>query len=194
MPEKRPFGLPKPDSERYFSTVNPGTKFITQQINKLTGGNKLKSGWIDISPETVELMVETFTGSAGRLVKDALTAPMAAMSDAGLPLSKTPGVRKLISGQSPYVDDAIYRTNNQKVALLAQMFKEARGEERRELRQDPLVKMMSFHKNIRSQLTKLNKQLRLSKKQGRTERVKRIKERMQKLKRAYNKRFNSLKP
>jgi hypothetical protein len=192
MPDKKPFGLPKPDSERYFSTVNPLAKAATKWLNDITGGSSIKSGWLDVSPETVEMVIGTMTGSAGRLIKDGLSMPMAALSDDGLSLNKIPGARKLVSSQSPYVDDAIHRTNSAEVDTLIAQLKIGDREERIELRRDPLMKMISYHKSISSRLRKLNKRRRLAEKHGRKEQVKKLKEQMQKLKRAYNKRYNRL--
>jgi len=64
-PEQPTFGPQKPESELYFKGVSPYSKAATQKLNELTGGNAMRSGFIDISPETVDYTVKFFTGGPG---------------------------------------------------------------------------------------------------------------------------------
>ena len=69
MPEASPFeAYPKPDSQRYWSTVNPWIKDLTTSLNSITGGNTIESGFVDVSPETVETILSQFTGGAGNTI------------------------------------------------------------------------------------------------------------------------------
>ena len=69
MPEANPFeAFPKPDSQRYWSTVNPWIKDLTTSLNSITGGNTIESGFVDVSPETVETILSQFTGGAGNTI------------------------------------------------------------------------------------------------------------------------------
>ena len=194
MPDENPFGVPVPDSERYFRSVNPVAKYVAKSMNWITGGDKFKPGFVSISPETIEMAFETFTGSAGKMIKDSLSIPLAAMSEEGLSLNKVPFARKLISAQSPYVDDAIYRENSLEVDTLVKRWKESDVEDRTKLREEePLTRMMQYSKGVHSVLLKLNKILKAAEKADNAERTKRIKERIQEVKRAYNKKYNDVK-
>ena len=42
----------KPDSERAFPSVNKLYKEIAETVNKITGGNEQKAGYVDVSPES----------------------------------------------------------------------------------------------------------------------------------------------
>ena len=67
MPEASPFDpYPKPDSQKYWSTVNPWIREFTSGLNTLTGGNTIESGLVDWSPETVETLLNHFGGGAGQ--------------------------------------------------------------------------------------------------------------------------------
>jgi len=69
MPEASPFeAYPKPDSQRYWSTINPWIKDLTTSLNSITGGNTIESGYVDVSPETVETILSQFTGGAGNTI------------------------------------------------------------------------------------------------------------------------------
>ena len=192
MPGENPFGLPQPDSERYFKSVNPIAKFATKWVNKLTGGDQFKSGLIDVSPETVEMIFETFMGSVGKMVKDTLSVPLAMMSEEGLDLNKVPFARKIVAVKSPYIDATIFRENSDELTLLVKQFKAGDFEDRKKIRENPLSRMMHFHKNTESQLRKLNKYLKAAEKAGNSERVTRIKNKIMQLKIAYNKRYNEI--
>lgn len=193
MPEKNPFGIPVPESERYFKSVNPVAKGIAQGLNSLTGGNKNKSGLIDVSPELFDMVFETYTGSAGRLVKDALSLPAAALSDDGVAANKVPFLRKVLGTYSDRTDRTIYRERSNEVGTLANRYKQSVDEkEKAELRKDPLFAMIPMHKQTDKQLLRLNKMLKLSEKMGNKEQAEKIRDRMTAIKIAYDKKYNEL--
>lgn len=57
-----------PDSQRYWSTVSPVAKWLAQTLNAISGGNEVRPGVVDISPETIEHYVESYTGGLGKLM------------------------------------------------------------------------------------------------------------------------------
>ena len=190
MPEKNPFGIPAPDSERYFKTVNPVAKYAAKGMNRITGGNKFEPGFIDVSPETIEMVFETFTGSAGKLAKDALSLPVKAMSDDGITLNKIPFVRKFISSQSPYADNAIYRENSTKIDIFIKRFENTDDAGRKELRKNPLSRIAGTYKMAESSLRSLNKYALMAEKAGKDAEIKKAKDEMIQVKRRFNKIYN----
>jgi SAM-dependent methyltransferase len=58
-----------PDSEKEWSTTR-GTMYsdFAKWMNKVTGGTKVESGLVDISPETMKYLTNALTGSAGTQV------------------------------------------------------------------------------------------------------------------------------
>jgi len=191
-PEQNIFGVPIPESERYFKSVNPVAKWLAQNANWLTGGDKYKPGLIDVSPEVLEMIWETYSGSAGRLAKDALTLPFAPFADGGLSVNKTPGIRKLFGTKPEYLDNVIYQQNNREVDIFAARVKGANDQERADLQKDPLYKILGLHKSTDNQLRRLNKQMKSADKNGNKEAVERIKKEMTALKVKYNRQYNGL--
>lgn len=59
------FGIPKPDSERYFDSVNPYMRDFTSSLYGKTNGK------IDVSPETLEYFFEDLTGGVIKELKNA---------------------------------------------------------------------------------------------------------------------------
>ena len=119
MPDKNTFDkTPKPDSERYFKSVSAPSKAIASALNTITGGDKVESGLIDVSPETLDMWYDTVTGSAGRFVADALALPVA--DD----VKKVPFVRRFVGGKSDYIDSEIYNDKLTDVLTLKEKIKE----------------------------------------------------------------------
>ena len=69
-PEQHPWGAPKPDSQLAWGTVNPMTRDAMQTINKATGGDEYEPGMIDVSPETIDHVVQYYTGTMGTKLWD----------------------------------------------------------------------------------------------------------------------------
>jgi hypothetical protein len=65
-PEPSPFSpYAGPDSSRHWSTVNPGLEYIAKKVNEITGGDAVSSGFVDVSPETLEHVFGHIFGGAG---------------------------------------------------------------------------------------------------------------------------------
>ncbi|WP_116970787.1 LPD38 domain-containing protein [Blastomonas sp. UPD001] len=65
MPEQNPFGPPEPDAQRYFGSVAPHWKAVTDFLTMASGGDDVVPGEIDVSPETLEYMQGFVLGAAG---------------------------------------------------------------------------------------------------------------------------------
>ncbi len=74
MPES-PFKENQPDSEKIYRKTR-GTIYddIAKGLNKATGGDSVKGGLIDVSPETLRNTVAYVVGGAGRFVTDAVSS------------------------------------------------------------------------------------------------------------------------
>jgi hypothetical protein len=79
-PDQPGFGPQKPSSQLYWNSVKPTSKWITDQINSLTGGDEIKPGKISISPEALDLVFDQIVGSAGKVIGDTLMLPVKLMS------------------------------------------------------------------------------------------------------------------
>lgn len=71
MPEPSKFETPTPDSQRYFPSME-GTLLqrTMAAVNEATGGNDVRPGLIDVSPESVEHVYQFVTGGLGTAIKD----------------------------------------------------------------------------------------------------------------------------
>ena len=64
-----------PDSQKYFNSVSPSTKWVTDNINSLTGGTSEISGFVDWNPEIMDFWLQYLTGGVGRFVQRTAELP-----------------------------------------------------------------------------------------------------------------------
>lgn len=73
VPDRPTFGLEVPDSQKYWSNIGDVPREIAEQLNRLGGGNELRSGKlgpidVDYSPEVLQFWFDYATGAAGKFV------------------------------------------------------------------------------------------------------------------------------
>lgn len=67
--ENFPFDTsPKPESELGRKGGNRWTKELTRLLNKATGGSEFRSGAIDINPDTIDFVMESYSGGMGKFL------------------------------------------------------------------------------------------------------------------------------
>lgn len=85
----------KPSSQTYWSSVREPSRAIAEKLNELTGGDVIKPGKIDISPEAIDLAINTFTGSAGKFVANLISTPIKAIKGEDIETYEVPIFRRL---------------------------------------------------------------------------------------------------
>jgi hypothetical protein len=68
MPEQPAFAPAVRDSDRYFSGARDLSVETAQFLNRLTGGNEVTSGAVDISPETIDHIIDSIGGGLGNFL------------------------------------------------------------------------------------------------------------------------------
>ena len=117
----------KANSSQYWSNTSSIAKTIASSVNSLTGGDDIKGGLIDMSPDIIEYWFGTFTGGAGRFAMRSLEAPVdiydALQGDfEGSLINSIPLARKVITTPSPRADTGNYLDNRQDLfTLMAQL-------------------------------------------------------------------------
>lgn len=69
VPERPTFGLEVPDSQKYWANTGDIPKWTAEQLNRLTGGNEVRPGAVDISPEVLQYWIDYVTGATGKFVQ-----------------------------------------------------------------------------------------------------------------------------
>ena len=111
---------PTPDSQAYWSNTSYISKAIADNINSLTGGDAVSSGFIDFSPNTMEFWFDYLAGGTGAFVQRTLEAPPsiyeALQGDfEGDIMRAIPLVRKVVISPSEREDVGNYLKNRQEL-------------------------------------------------------------------------------
>ena len=117
MPEQPAYQPKEANSQRYFKSVRKPSKAITTWLNKVTGGTEEISGLIDVSPEVVDHLIDTYTGSTGKFVGNLIDTGTSLAKDGQLPATNNiPVVRQFIKEESEYVSSKVvyYMINESK--------------------------------------------------------------------------------
>lgn len=192
-PDQNPFDkYEKPWSQQYFSSVSTPSKFITDKLNRITGGTEIQSGLVDLSPEALDHLFSHFFGGMG---KDALR-PFT-----GEGIDKLPVVKRFVGGQTIYYDQENYYKLRSEAFQADDQIKayKARGEVR-ELKSylneaTPLRKILPRIKDTDKKIREFNQKIRVLEASAnldeaeKTERVEKLKERKVQLMKLARKRF-----
>ena len=112
MPEKNIFEkVPTPDSQRYWKTVGPASKWVSDKLNDWTGGSQVRKGIIDISPETLDLITDTIGGSALRFFTDSASTPYKFFNKEKVAIQDIPFARRVYGQKSEWTDQRVYYDN-----------------------------------------------------------------------------------
>ena len=113
--------VPTPDSHSHWSTTGEIPKAIVQAINNITGGNELRSGLVDMSPDTIQFWFDYVTGGAGRFILRTgetmiFDVPEILAGDfEGKIVPRIPLARKVIATPSEVADTGTYLENRKEL-------------------------------------------------------------------------------
>ncbi|MCP4607758.1 MAG: diguanylate cyclase [Planctomycetes bacterium] len=185
MPEKNKFeDVPTPDSQRYWKTVRPTSKAMAEWVNNITGGDKVEKGVIDVSPETLDMILDTYTGGLGKFVEGVAGLPKTLSADE-VDVKKIPIARRFVGTTSKTKGRQEFYANAQDVKMLLKKIK-TYPEKRRELMKDPRFRLKERLASTERQIKALRKIL----KKARSEKSKaRLNERIKKLQYKFNEQY-----
>jgi len=189
-PSENPFGLARPDSEKYFHSVTNISKGAAKWVNEFTGGDAVKEGKVSVSPETLDHLYMAYLGGLARLGKR-ITQVVSKPSE-DLPWRDVPFVRRFYG--EPW-DGAItgdFYDNLEEIQRIDARVKLHRelGASRKamEIRKDGrgALSLMDAGKAARKQATKLRKAARAEED---PERRRSLEERLRLLMSRFNKKY-----
>ena len=154
-----------PSSQMFWSTTTPSSKWLAENVNSLTGGNAIRKGYVDISPDVIDYWVDYLTGGVGRFVTNtansAVTLPTEGITAENL--RRIPLTRKVFSSVSDREDLGLYMEKKEKVLLAEKDFKDAMEERDpqrvKSIRKDYAdeIRVISAIKSIESERRKVRK-------------------------------------
>lgn len=102
VPERPSFGLPVPNSQKYWSNTGAIPKDTAALLNSMTGGNEVRPGAVDISPEQLQYAFDYAFGSMGKFLQRigklaTETGPQALQGDfADIEIGDIPFARRVV--------------------------------------------------------------------------------------------------
>lgn len=146
---------PTPDSELAWDDTNPVMKDVARWLNSATGGNRAKSGLIDVSPITPSVLVKGFLGGAGGEAGRAAGIIDKAIQGDSIEFADVPLVRRYIGESSIRDQRAYWKQELDRVDAVAQQAK--RGED---VSDDPLYRLRHRLTSWRERVSELDDQIR----------------------------------
>jgi hypothetical protein len=97
-------------SQLYWNSTSPTAVSVANVLNEATGGTPVRSGWLDVSPDSLEFWFDFVTGGAGGFVQRSLEAPYnIATAEAGEDVVRqVPFLRKIYGSVSTREDLGTY--------------------------------------------------------------------------------------
>jgi hypothetical protein len=96
---------PSPRSEKYFNSVSPVSKGITDKLNEITGGNEVRGGWGSMSPEVIDYTASYLFGAVGStILRLTSLAGKARDPNEDIGVNDIPILRRFVGEQPSYAD------------------------------------------------------------------------------------------
>ena len=127
--EALPFDkTPAPDSQMYWTTTTPSAIWISNTLNSITGGNEVRPGLVDVSPDTLEYWFQLVTGGVGMFVKRTVETPLAIAEDGFTEevVRDIPLLRKVVGSVSGREDMGTYIDGAKAILTAGEELKRAR--------------------------------------------------------------------
>jgi len=103
-PDQPAYGPGKPESELHWRSASRISKSVARAANKISGGNEIRPGMIDVSPEVLDHIARTVTGSAGAFLGRSLDYATDKITGEDTPAYKVPFARKFSGEPSEWAD------------------------------------------------------------------------------------------
>lgn len=116
-PSQLTFGAKKRESSLHWASVRPQTKAITEWLNKVTGGSEIEAGFIDISPENIDEIINFIGGGVGKFLSNSLATGISLSKGEFPKLKNIPFIRKVIQEPSEFWEKATIREIKEKSSI-----------------------------------------------------------------------------
>lgn len=195
-PEQPPFGPEKPESQLYFKTASESSRKIAEALNEVSGGSKFRAGKVDISPEAMDYVFDFFTGGAGRTVRQSADAIAKTLTGEEVPTRATPMLRRFKGEIPEFADMKIFYDNAKDVeTALAEYegLRDAKDKGAEKFKKENMAKLQlagSALTTLSSRIKAYRSQINASEIKGNKAQAKILNEKMMKLIRDFNKKYN----
>jgi GNAT superfamily N-acetyltransferase len=103
----------QPDSENYYQSASKFSIEAAKKMNSMSGGNAFTPGKVDVSPGTIDYMLNFLGGGVGRFVAGSVATPWRLYQGEDAKPEKMPLARRFYGFKQPESDAAIYYENRE---------------------------------------------------------------------------------
>lgn len=190
-PEQSQYGPTVPESELYFKSVSAASKGLAQWLNRISGGDEVQPGFLDVSPELIDHYAEFVGGSAGASLKRGLVdLPSKVLQGEAPAINEIPVVRRFLGESPEWWTSSTYYDHRNAIERLELRVENAR-EKGRPQEANALRRENRALWRLRGPMEAVDKQIRELRKRARTAPDKR-REALERRIKALQMRFNKL--
>lgn len=191
---------PKPSSQTYWSSVRAPSKWAAEKLNELTGGDEVRPGKIDISPEAIDLVIDTFTGGAGKFISNLISTPIKAARGDSVETYEVPFLRRVYGKPGKQALTQEYYENMDAIRLVDRQLSHYKSdrEKLREIREESgaEIRLIAREKAAAEAMKDLRERRKRAEKiedrEARVERIKAIDERMEAVMTKFNMHYHRI--
>lgn len=139
-------------------------KAIAEFLNEVSGGKGVIPGKLDIPAESLEYLVNTYIGGAGKFGVDAINLATKAAKGDDVEIRNVPVIRKVMGEPNQQADLGMYFDRINEIGPIERQLRDSRGDERRFLKDKHPVetdtRVIMAMQQAKRELRELNKQKR----------------------------------
>jgi predicted RNA methylase len=105
----------EPDAYHHFGSATIAAQTIAQRLNQWTGGTYAESGYIDVSPESIDHVSGFLTGGAGRFVGDTVNLVAKALNDEDIVMDDIPLLSQMYVPPQDWWTSNLYWTRREEI-------------------------------------------------------------------------------
>ena len=136
---------PVPEYQMHWSSARETSKFVAKWLNDNTGGNEVRPGDINVSPEWLELIWDTATGGLGRTVGNSTDVLARVIQGKPVPTKNIPFVRKVTGYDSQYGVKTRYYEWAKNAAYAKEELLTLKGKDLEDARKRPIAKIVPLY-------------------------------------------------
>jgi hypothetical protein len=149
--------LPAPEYTMHWSSSRQASNAIAQWLNDASGGNAVRPGAINVSPEWIDLVYDTLTGGAGKTAANAMDMVNRLATGEDMAVENIPFVRRVTGYNSEYGVKTRYYEWSKGVGYAKSEAKNLKGYELTEAKTNPEYQMIPAFKAAEKQLAGMRK-------------------------------------
>ena len=152
------FGTPIPDSSRSFRTTPEAYKSIAEFLNKVSGGNEFETGAVDVSPDTLQHLVNFYGGGAWSFTEKVADAGVRAFTGEEIEPYRRPFLGRVTGvADDEYGDQGRFYERAEELGQRVNYIESREGDERRRLAREEkdVIRLFNRATNLRQRLSEM---------------------------------------